>query len=94
MAHIYDHSSAEAYEDMDETEEEVRLPDDAELKDEDGDRELYVNLDGVVSGSDVTAIYNYMLFGDNSFLDTSDVNHDGEITASDITFLYNIILKE
>ena len=53
-----------------------------------------VNLDGVVSGSDVTAIYNYILFGDNSFLDTSDVNHDGEITASDITFLYNIILKE
>ena len=49
MAHIYDHSSAEAYEDMDETEEEVRLPDDAELKDEDDGRELYVNLDGVGS---------------------------------------------
>ena len=49
MAHIYDHSSAEAYEDMDEAEEEVRLPDDAEFKDEDEGRELYVNLDGVGS---------------------------------------------
>ena len=49
MAHAYDHSSADAYEDMDEMEIEVRLPDDAELKDEDGDRELYVNVDGVGS---------------------------------------------
>lgn len=53
MAHVYDHSSAEAYEDMDETDEmdemDVRLPDDAELKDEDEDRELYVNVDGVGS---------------------------------------------
>ena len=49
MAHAYDHSSADAYEDMDEMDIEVRLPDDAELKDEDGDRELYVNVDGVGS---------------------------------------------
>ena len=49
MAHAYDHSSANAYEDMDEMDIEVRLPDDAELKDEDGDRELYVNVDGVGS---------------------------------------------
>ena len=49
MAHVYDHSSADAYEDMDEMEEEVRLPDEAELKDEDDNRELYVNVDGVGS---------------------------------------------
>ena len=49
MAHVYDHSSAEAYEDMDEMDIEVRLPDDAELKDEDDNRELYVNVDGVGS---------------------------------------------
>ena len=49
MAHAYDQSSADAYEDMDEMDIEVRLPDDAELKDEDGDRELYVNVDGVGS---------------------------------------------
>ena len=49
MAHAYDHSSANAYEDMDEMDIEVRLPDDAELKDEDNDRELYVNVDGVGS---------------------------------------------
>ena len=49
MAHAYDHSSANAYEDMDEMDIEMRLPDDAELKDEDGDRELYVNVDGVGS---------------------------------------------
>ena len=53
MAHVYDQSSAVAYEDMDETDEmdemDVRLPDDAELKAEDNDRELYVNVDGVGS---------------------------------------------
>ena len=49
MTHVYDHSSVNAYEDMDETDKEVRLPDDAVLKDEDDNRELYVNLDGVGS---------------------------------------------
>ena len=49
MVHVYDHSSAVAFEDLDEEDIEVRLPDEAELKDQDEDRELYVNVDGVGS---------------------------------------------
>ncbi len=49
LVYVYDHSSAEPYEDMDEAEIEERLPDDVMLKDQDDDRELYVNVDGVGS---------------------------------------------
>ena len=49
MVHVYDHSSEIAYDNMEEEEEEVRLPDDAELKDEVEYSELYVNVDGVGS---------------------------------------------
>ena len=46
MCHVYHHSSADAYEEM---EEDPMLPEEAELKDQDEDRELYVNVDGVGS---------------------------------------------
>ena len=52
-----------------------------------------VNCDNSVTGSDITAIYNYILLGDDSYLGTADVNGDGEVTASDITAIYNIILS-
>jgi len=51
-----------------------------------------VNCDGYVTGSDVTAIYQYILFNDTTFASTSDVNNDGDITASDVTAIYNILL--
>lgn len=51
-----------------------------------------VNCDGAVTASDVTAIYNYILYGDDSCETWGDVNGDGEITASDVTALYNRIL--
>jgi len=51
-----------------------------------------VNGDGSVNASDVTALYNYILNGDITFIATSDVNNDGSINASDITAVYNIIL--
>ncbi|MBQ2165082.1 MAG: C10 family peptidase [Muribaculaceae bacterium] len=51
-----------------------------------------VNCDGYVTGSDVTAIYQYILFNDTTFASTSDVNNDGHITASDVTAIYNILL--
>ena len=53
MTYVYSHTSSEPYDyaegtdEMDET--DVRLPEEAELKDEDNDRELYVNVDGVGS---------------------------------------------
>ncbi|MBR5640267.1 MAG: SUMF1/EgtB/PvdO family nonheme iron enzyme [Muribaculaceae bacterium] len=51
-----------------------------------------VNGDGDVSVVDVTAVYNYLLEGDETFLATSDIDGDGYITVADITIIYNIIL--
>lgn len=52
-----------------------------------------VNLDGAVSSADITAIYNYLLSGDETFLASSDVNGDGDITSADISQIYNILLN-
>jgi len=51
-----------------------------------------VNQDGSVNASDVTALYNYILNGNETFIATSDVNNDGSVNASDVTAVYNIIL--
>ena len=51
-----------------------------------------VNGDGDVTSADVTALYNYLLNGDETYLSTSDVDGDGNITSGDITFIYNILL--
>lgn len=51
-----------------------------------------VNGDGDVTVVDVTAVYNYLLEGNETFLATSDIDGDGYITVADITIIYNIIL--
>lgn len=51
-----------------------------------------VNCDGAVTSSDVTALYNYLLNDNDTFVATGDVNGDGSITAADITAIYNILL--
>ena len=51
-----------------------------------------VNGDGEVTTIDITAIYNYLLNGDETYLATSDVDGDGEVTTVDITIIYNILL--
>ena len=51
-----------------------------------------VNGDGAVTTADVTCIYNYLLNGDETFIDTCDVDSDGFITTVDITVIYNILL--
>ncbi|MBP5688621.1 MAG: RagB/SusD family nutrient uptake outer membrane protein [Muribaculaceae bacterium] len=51
-----------------------------------------VDGDGVVTASDITAIYNYLLNNDETFLATSDVDGDGVVTAVDVTLIYNILL--
>ncbi len=51
-----------------------------------------VDGDGEVTTVDITAIYNYLLNGDETFITTSDVDGDGYITTGDITFIYNILL--
>jgi len=53
-----------------------------------------VNGDGYVNASDVTALYNYILNGDETYIATSDVNGDGFVNASDVTAVYNIIMGE
>ncbi|MBO4723470.1 MAG: dockerin type I repeat-containing protein [Muribaculaceae bacterium] len=53
-----------------------------------------VNRDGNVTSADVTALYNYLLNGDETYLATSDVNGDGNITSADVTFIYNILLGD
>ncbi len=51
-----------------------------------------VNGDGSVTSADITAVYNYLLTGDDTYLSTCDVNGDGSITSSDITAIYNVLL--
>ena len=51
-----------------------------------------VNGDGAVTSADVTALYDYMLTGDNTYAATLDVDGDGAITSADITAIYNVLL--
>lgn len=51
-----------------------------------------VNRDGNVSSADVTALYNYMLNGDDEFVATSDVDGDGSITSADVTQIYAVLM--
>ena len=53
-----------------------------------------VNCDGQVTSVDITALYNYLLNGDTTYLATSDVNGDGQVTSVDITVIYNILLGD
>ncbi|MBP5688879.1 MAG: leucine-rich repeat protein [Muribaculaceae bacterium] len=51
-----------------------------------------VNGDGTVTAADITELYNYLLNGDTTYINTADVNGDGDITAADITAVYDILL--
>lgn len=51
-----------------------------------------VNGDGVCTSSDITALYNYILYNDNNAIVNGDQNGDGVVTASDVTAVYNILL--
>lgn len=53
---------------------------------------LDVNNDGVLTSSDISSLYNYLLSNDITFISTCDVNDDGTVSASDITVLYNQLL--
>ena len=53
-----------------------------------------VNGDGSVTSVDVTCVYNYLLNGDETFIETCDVNGDGDITSVDVTMIYNIMLGD
>ena len=51
-----------------------------------------VSGDGIVSGADVTALYNVLLDGATPGGD-ADVNGDGIVNGSDVTALYNLLLN-
>lgn len=63
-----------------------------EMEDQQEFSSLDVNRDGEVTGSDVTAVYNYLLNNNTTYFATSDVNGDGEVTGSDVTAIYNYLL--
>lgn len=52
-----------------------------------------VNGDGFVNGSDVTALYSYLLDNVEPYGDP-DVNGDGVVNGSDVTALYSILLEQ
>ncbi len=52
-----------------------------------------VNQDQVVTASDITELYNYLLNGSTTYLSTSDVTGDGQVTAADVTAVYDVLLS-
>lgn len=52
-----------------------------------------VNGDSVISGADVTALYNVLL-GGTAATGNADVNGDGVVSGADVTALYNILLNQ
>lgn len=52
-----------------------------------------VNGDGTVTSTDVTALYNFLLYNDTSSLVNGDVNGDGNINSTDVTVVYSILLN-
>ena len=55
-------------------------------------RVVDVDGDRTITSTDITCLYNYLLSGDETFIDTSDVDGDGYVTSGDITVIYNLIL--
>ena len=54
-----------------------------------------VNNDGDVSTGDVTAVYSYIINGNNSGFTRykADVNNDGSVSTADVTGIYNLIIN-
>lgn len=57
-------------------------------------RRYDVNGDGLISSIDITALYNYLLNGDDSTIVNGDLDGDGVISSVDVTIVYNILLGE
>lgn len=51
-----------------------------------------VNGDGSVTSQDITALYSWLLTGDDSSIVNGDQNGDGAINSADITEVYSILL--
>ena len=53
-----------------------------------------VNLDGAVNAADIVALYDYMLYGESQYQQTSDIDGDGAVTVNDLIILYRILLGD
>jgi len=51
-----------------------------------------VNGDGNATSADITALYNFILDGDDTALVNGDQDKDGSITSGDVTYVYNILM--
>ena len=51
-----------------------------------------VNGDGEITSADITALYSFLLSGDDADIVNGDQDNDGQITSSDITTVYSFIL--
>ncbi len=51
-----------------------------------------VNGDGEVTSADITALYNFLLTGDDSEIVNGDQDEDGSITTHDVSVVYGIVL--
>ncbi len=51
-----------------------------------------VNGDGDVTAADITALYTFLLTGDDSEIVNGDQDADGDITTHDVTTVYSILL--
>jgi len=51
-----------------------------------------VNGDGYVNSADITALYTFLLTGDDSDIVNGDQDKDGSITAGDITYVYSVLM--
>ena len=53
-----------------------------------------VNGDGLVTSSDVTVLYKFILYNDSSELVHGDQNDDNFVTSSDVTVVYKVLLGQ
>ncbi|MBR5086729.1 MAG: leucine-rich repeat protein [Muribaculaceae bacterium] len=51
-----------------------------------------IDYDGVITSSDITALYNHLLDGDMMNIGSIDVDGDGAVTGADITAVYNLLI--
>jgi len=46
-----------------------------------------------MASADITALYTFLLSGDDSDIVNGDQNNDGDITSADVTTVYDILLN-
>ena len=60
----------------------------------DEQKKVYIEAEGpcVVTAADITALYSFLLSGDDSDIVNGDQDKDGSITSGDVTYVYSILM--